>query len=159
MIPEMTLAYLSWEAFATFMTGFAAVAAAFIIGSRQTRILAKQAKIESTKTHVELFERRMRIVELHSKLLSLNYDKTTRLPYVQEFMDVRGTVRFLFSEEIEELFDNGYKISVHLDIRDPDDYVTTRSDAQKNRAEFLGAVEPYMRLGTESIKYQPIERV
>lgn len=74
MIPEMKLAYLSWEAFATMITGALAVYAAFRVGLKQVDIQNRQAKIqerlsaiEERKLRSDLFDRRIAVYEASAK--------------------------------------------------------------------------------------------
>ena len=48
----------SWEAFATLLTGLAAVGGATIIGSMQTRILSRQLRFAETNLRIGLLDRR-----------------------------------------------------------------------------------------------------
>lgn len=142
----MRFDYLSWEAFATLLTGLVAIAAAYLVGLRQAKILERQAEIEAIKVRVELFDRRMKIVELHAKLASLHYNFDTRLPFVRDFIDLRGSVGFLFDQQVAQLFDRAYEIGVDLDAPADGERVQQRAEASENRRMFLVAVEPYMRL-------------
>ena len=150
MIPEMKFAYLSWEAVAALMTGAAAVGAAVFVGLRQQVIMLGQLEIEASKMRIDLFDKRMRIVELHSRLLSKNLDLRTRSPFIGEFMDTRGSVAFLFDEDVAQLLDRAYEVSIDMDHSDPDP-VITRNAASENRSAFLSAVAPYMRLTAQRV--------
>lgn len=141
----MKFAYVPWEAFATLLTGGLAVGAAVFVGLKQQTIIRRQTEIESAKTRIELFDRRIRIVDLHSKLLSMNYGRNERLPFVRDFMDERGSVSFLFDEDVARLLDRAYEISVDMDHGD-DDPEATRKLAAENRTVFLAMVSPYMRV-------------
>ncbi|MBI5941438.1 MAG: hypothetical protein HY859_13525 [Caulobacterales bacterium] len=147
-IPPIVLSDFSWEAFATLVTGALAVGGAVWIHRRQTLILDRQVEIEALKTRIELFDRRMKIVELHSKLLSRSFNEQTRLPHLAAFMDARGSVPFLFDEAVGKLFDKGYEIGVDIDTPGLSGTAETRLAATENRMEFLAATAPYMKLGT-----------
>lgn len=56
--PPIDLASFSWDALATLITGLAAVAAAAILGWRQTTILASQAAVQRYDLIAKLFDLR-----------------------------------------------------------------------------------------------------
>ncbi len=77
MIPELQFAYLSWEAFATLITGALAVFAAFRVGLKQVEIQYRQASIQSRLAAIEerklrsdLFDRRIAVYEASARWFS-----------------------------------------------------------------------------------------
>lgn len=63
----MTFDYMTWEAFATFVTGVLAVGAAFWVGRKQQEISRQQIENEKLALRLSLFEQRYEL-----------YDVTTR---------------------------------------------------------------------------------
>jgi hypothetical protein len=140
-----------WEALATAATGGAAVIAAVIVGLKQSRIAENQSRIEENKLKFDLFDRRMRIFEIHSKLISSTFSEQQRQPFIGEFMDKRGEVRFLFDDTIVALFEQAYEISIELDFArssgELSEFQAAKATASQNSKQFLDAVSPYMKLG------------
>lgn len=82
MIPDMKLAYLTWEGFATLTTGILAVGGAVYVGAKQakiakaqTEILSRQTDIGERAVRVDAFDRRMAVFKASSNWLS--YIETT----------------------------------------------------------------------------------
>lgn len=131
MIPEMKFAYLSWEAFATMITGALAVYAAWRVGLRQVEIQGRQAKIqerlaaiEERKLRSDLFDRRIAVYEAASKwfayflttgqvagrptraqkTMNMVSDKPRAIPGMEvsiAYLDAMLMSRFLFQPHVE----------------------------------------------------------
>lgn len=123
-MPPMTLDYLSWEAFATLLTGVLAVGAAIYVGTKQTQIQTKQvliqnrlADLEEFKLREALFEARYAVYNASRKWLVATL-KYGRPPYptkdleeaqrelehklADEFLDALDRSRFLFPPGVRE---------------------------------------------------------
>lgn len=92
----------SWEAFATLITGVAAVGAAIYIGRRQTEIQKKQADIQLQAIRANLFERRLEnyetVRDLINSLLRNADEIDTGLQ--QQFFIAQREAQFLFSQKV-----------------------------------------------------------
>lgn len=111
----MAIDYLTWEAFATLLTGALAVAAAYTIGRRQTKIVAQQANIERLALNAGLFDRRMRIVKAfaaHKHALSWNTEdvEATR----RAMGEVSAEVPFLFPAEVMDIVTEAWEKSTQV---------------------------------------------
>ncbi len=65
----MKLAYLSWEAFATLITGISAVGAATYVAMRQQEITERQVKLAELTLRSDLFSHRFDVYEVTRKFL------------------------------------------------------------------------------------------
>lgn len=144
MIPDMKLAYLTWEAFATLVTGVAAVCAAYLIGraqvgiaSRQTEILTEQAAIqkrladlEELKLRQALFDDRFDVYEAtraflshivaHASVpgLSMTENQSLRQENIdlqQRFMEQVDRSTFLFRPSVKRSLYELWSTAVKLD--------------------------------------------
>lgn len=127
MIPPMTFDYLSWEAFATLITGALAVGAAIYVGRKQTDIQTKQvliqnrlADLEEFKLKQALFDARYAVYRsaqtwLTSTLLSKlppfeaktleGAKREVEMGWATNFYDAIDRSRFLFRSAVhDELF-------------------------------------------------------
>lgn len=124
MTPPMTFDYLSWDAFATLLTGALAVGAALLVGLRQTDIQTKQvtiqnrlADLEDLKLRQALFEERYQVYNASRKWLvaTLQYGRPPyptknlsepqqqlELKLADEFLDALDRSRFLFPPSVRE---------------------------------------------------------
>ena len=122
MIPPMRFDYMSWEAFATLVTGASAVGAAYLIGVRQTRITARQTDIVARQTDIQrlalnasLFQRRMEVVNafaMHKNALAWepeNVDATR-----EAFAKASNEVPFLFPSEVMDIIQEAWQLSTQL---------------------------------------------
>lgn len=108
MIPEMSFAYLSWEALATFAAGSAAVLGAWFLGMKQLEIqraqldiLDRQTRLLALETKVALFERRLEVHDATQAALS-ELVRTAKFPETTfgEFVNQVGKAQFLFPDEV-----------------------------------------------------------
>jgi hypothetical protein len=103
MLPIYWCAF-SWEAFATLVTGLAAVAAAFCIGRKQIEITKQQVDIQELAVRSELFDRRYDVFDRTEKFIwsvmregdFLN-DDTAR-----DFVVAKGVSRFLLCQLVSD---------------------------------------------------------
>jgi len=124
-MPPMTFDYLSWEAFATLLTGALAVGAALIVGLRQTDIQTKQvviqhrlADLEEMKLRQALFEARYQVYNASRKWLvaTVKYgsppysakdlagaQKVVEMKWADEFLDALDRSRFLFRPAVRDV--------------------------------------------------------
>jgi hypothetical protein len=122
----MRFDYLSWEAFATLLTGALAVGAAILVGLRQTDIQTKQvliqnrlADMEELKLREALFEARYQVYNASRRWLTATimggvppYSFKDELPegrqplelkWADEFLDAVDRSAFLFRPSVGEL--------------------------------------------------------
>jgi hypothetical protein len=99
----------TWEAFATLVTGGAAVGAAWWVGrrqvgiaDRQTRILDRQAGFEEMKLRTELFERRHAVYEATRQFLAaiMTTADEPKQPVQHDFLVAMDQARFLYRAEV-----------------------------------------------------------
>lgn len=106
----MTFDYLSWEAFATLVTGALAVLAAAFVGLRQAEIQRRQAEIQHRQAttvgyahRLNLFERRLAIFQAIQNYVT-QFIRDRHGPYVGEVYEAyRKSVqlaRFVFPESV-----------------------------------------------------------
>ncbi len=120
---------LSWEAFATLATGFAAVIAATIIGLRQAKIASKQAEISGNQTEIlkrqvalqeqtfraELYERRMHIYNSAKSYYAACLSFEPLSDGVQDgITESAGSAAFLFNEEFSDALLDFYYLGMGL---------------------------------------------
>jgi hypothetical protein len=102
----MTFDYLSWEAFATLLTGALAVSAAYIVGVRQQKIAERQVLILQRQLSSELFERKYAVyaatLDLIKEALQVRDFPEKSDP---EFLSQREKAKFLFPEEVGNQLD------------------------------------------------------
>lgn len=132
----MTFDYLSWEAFATLLTGALAVGAAILVGLRQVGIAQRQAdiqekqvfisheltKIEKRKVMADLYDRRLatfaavddwlRWVVQHGEAPALNGDIGADVR--ARFESAMITSRFLFRPIVHETIQDCWKMGNDL---------------------------------------------
>lgn len=65
----MTFDYVSWEAFATLITGILAVGAAVWVGLKQQKITAQQLENERLSLRLELFEKRYEFYDVLTRYI------------------------------------------------------------------------------------------
>ncbi len=102
----------SWEAFATFLAGFMAIAGAIYVGRKQSNILAKQVGIsekqvflEETKLRADLFDRRMEVYNATIAWIGiLNTEGPPSKSHENDigFFDAMHSSRFLFRPEVSD---------------------------------------------------------
>ncbi len=104
MIPEMKLAYLSWEAFATLITGISAVGAATYVAMRQQEITERQVKLAELTLRSDLFSHRFDVYEVTRKFLGHIVAHATPPDgnLDQEYLSALGRAQFLFSPPVHE---------------------------------------------------------
>lgn len=156
----MTWDYFSWEAFATLVTGLAAVGGAGWLGHRQTKILAKQGdildhqtRLERAKLRFDMFDRRYAYVELFDRFLQrVKSDRAVWTTVDTEFLTKSREAEFLFPRELKVIIDevwtlgNEYQSVVEdLDNDDTDVVAKARERRAKIRAELSSTRE---RFGT-----------
>ena len=124
-MPPMNLDYLSWEAFATLITGIAAVVAAYRVGRRQVEISARQADIqerlagiEETKLKQSLHDARFQIIYatrrwrtatirdgvppyFNKKLEGTQLE--IELKWADEFLDAVAASAYFFKSEVHDV--------------------------------------------------------
>ncbi len=108
----------SWEAFATLVTGLAAVGAAWRVGSRQMAILEQQNSLKEQELRISLLQQRLEVYDAVKAFLDA-VCSSSKLPapdVVLEFKKARTNARFLFSEEINDLLKNISTKSMQLDF-------------------------------------------
>ena len=97
----------TWEAFATLVTGLAAVVAAFVLGRTQIAIQKKQTDIQEQTLQADLFERRYKVFQVAEQLLSeINREagdpsRETK----RNFAIAMGEAKFLFGTQVYEAMD------------------------------------------------------
>ena len=92
----------TWEAFATLVTGLAAVGAAVFIGTRQADIQKVQAGIQSLALRSDLFDRRYRVYERTQKFVG-TICRTGDAPdhdLDNQFLITMGESKFLFDAKV-----------------------------------------------------------
>ena len=109
---------LSWEAFATLVTGGGAVTAALVIGlrqmgiardqvgiaDRQSRILAKQVHLEELRLRTELFERRFAVYQATREFLAdiMRSAAEPERGLQQKFLTAIDQSKFLFRTSVHD---------------------------------------------------------
>lgn len=135
-MPPMNLDYLSWEAFATLVTGGLAVGAAIFVGLRQVGIAKRQAdiqgkqadisselaKIEKLKIRADLHDRRLAVFAAVDDWLrytvqggeppALSGDEGIEVR--RRFESARITSRFLFRPIVRETIEHYWKLGNDL---------------------------------------------
>lgn len=108
----------TWEAFATLVTGLAAVTGAVILGRRQTKIserqieiLAQQTRLSELTLRSDLFDRRMEVYEGVRGYLShiVTYAAPPDKELEQKFLAAASAARFLFSAGVDQRIDELWK--------------------------------------------------
>jgi hypothetical protein len=103
-----------WEAFATLVTGLAAVLAAFVVGWRQGSIQKVQAEIQERQTELQetelrsdLFDRRYRVFERAERFLTeiIRNANDPETETQQEYIIAVGESRFLFHQDVRDGLD------------------------------------------------------
>ena len=106
MIPEMRFDYVSWEAFATLVTGILAVTAAFWVGRRQQKIAERQTLILQRQLSSGLFEKKYAVYEATLALIKEAIQvKDFPEKSDPEFLAQREKARFLFPEAVGDQLD------------------------------------------------------
>lgn len=169
MIPSMRFDYMTWEAFATLVTGASAVGAAYLIGVRQTKIAARQTDIVARQTDIQrlalnasLFERRMEVVNafaMHKNALAWepeNVDVTR-----EAFAKASNEVPFLFPSGVMDIIEEAWQLSTRLGsylkaVRELEDHnrepfynqfiKPASAEFQSAYERFFVAVAPHMTL-------------
>ncbi len=100
----------TWEAFAVLISGFFAVAGAYHIGLKQTKILQNQNHISETNVRVALFERRSlcikRMHEIHSMWMrNARLSSEEWREFYQMFLESELIFSKKLAEEIDEALD------------------------------------------------------
>ncbi len=154
-MPPMIFDYMSWEAFATLLTGVLAVTAALIVGTKQTQIQTKQvliqnrlADLEEFKLRQALFEERYKVYNASRKWLvaTLKYGRppypTNDLSEAQrelehkladEFFDALDRSRFLFPPGVREVL---FKMwSAGKDLTHSDNTLERDTSTQEQRGK------------------------
>ena len=104
-------ASFTWEAFATLVTGLAAVVAAAIIGWRQSSIMAQQVDIQKQALRSDLFDRRMAHFMLVQGIIRKVRDNpnTFDIQTIHQFRDAIDEAKFLFPRNVSETLEQIYK--------------------------------------------------
>ena len=108
---------VTWEAFATLVTGFLAVGGAFLIGRMQMKIQEKQVGLQDLALRSDLFERRYSVYERVRDLIILamrlveNPDRETE----QKFLAAKGEAKFLFDDAVVSDVDEIWEKKCELD--------------------------------------------
>ncbi len=102
----MKFDYMSWEAFATLITGISAVAAAFYVGLRQQKIAERQTLILQRQLSSSIFERKYAVYEATLALIkeaiqARNFPEKSD----PEFLAQREKARFLFPDTVGDQLD------------------------------------------------------
>ncbi|MFO0437668.1 MAG: hypothetical protein ACK5YD_03995 [Phenylobacterium sp.] len=117
-LPQIDWIAFTWEAFATLATGAGAVAAAVVIGlrqsaiagrqaaiaDRQSRILEKQVHLEELKLRSELFERRFAVYQATRSFCSviMAHADEPEQKVQQEFLTALDQSKFLFRPSVHD---------------------------------------------------------
>lgn len=115
LAPPMKFAYLSWDAFATILTGALAVGAAIFVGVRQHQIIKRQTDIQALALNASLFDRRMAFVSAftdHS--IALKWQREAVAKTRQILVERSREVPFLFSAEVMEIVDEAWSMSTRI---------------------------------------------
>lgn len=95
----------TWEAFATLVTGLAAVGAALVVAYRQAGIVERQVKLQEAELRNAVFDRRMDVYHKIRRYLSIVtqpnvYERVKFYKQTIDFIEACNTVEFLFSHEM-----------------------------------------------------------
>lgn len=122
--PELLPFVISWEAWATFGVGLAAVAGAYRIGirqiatlERQTDILRAQADQGELQIRVDLYDRRSAVYSTtrdFGSMIASGNDSSVALKMA--FGDALNASRFLFGPELQQWLRKFYAAAVQLDV-------------------------------------------
>jgi hypothetical protein len=108
VIPEMSFAYLSWEAFSTFAAGGLAVLGAWFIATKQLEIqraqleiVDRQTRLLALETKAALFERRIEVYDATQAALN-ELVRTAKFPSATfgNFVIAVGKAELLFPSEV-----------------------------------------------------------
>ncbi|KAK0359583.1 hypothetical protein LTR94_030741 [Friedmanniomyces endolithicus] len=111
----MKFDYVSWEAFATILTGVLAVGAATFVGVRQHQTIQRQADIQALALNASLFDRRMVIVTAFSEhSVALKWHREAIVSTRQSLAEKSREVPFLFSGEVMEIVEEGWRLSTKI---------------------------------------------
>lgn len=155
MIPEMNFNYISWEAFATLVTGAFAVGGAVYVGLRQADISRTQADILSRQTEIseralrmQAFDRRLSVFNAANNWLNyvlrtgnvpgLTQDRSYPSGHEKEhwkhgaeeqraFLMAMEEARFLFSARVHDELERLNDLGVALDYRMSIDPLTDKT--------------------------------
>lgn len=133
MIPPMKFDYLTWEAFATLITGCLAVYAAYRIGVRQTNIVARQTDIQRLALNASLFDKRMVIVDAFAKHKNALTWKPEEIESTRiKMAELSGEVPFLFPAEVMEIYSEAWAHSTKLGS-----YLTTLRETEDHNKDAI----------------------
>ena len=131
----------SWEAFATLVTGLAAVVAAFVLGRTQIAIQKKQTDIQAQSLRSDLFDRRYDVFDRTEKFIFKIVNSADYPPRETEwdFFLAMGQARFLFSKEVvsglEEIRKNCSSYQASNSMMDRKQKITGRFDEEDVKRE------------------------
>lgn len=93
----------SWEAFATLVTGLAAVFAAYRVGQRQTAIQKNQVSLKEQGNKIALLERRLKVYEAVHTFIIEAIGSLGSIPAEKErdFKAAKLHAQFILSETID----------------------------------------------------------
>lgn len=138
----MTLAYLPWEAVATFATGFAAVIAATTVAFRQIDLQASQHRIEKLQAKTSLFDLRYRVFVEFGVFLDIAATGSEPIPRLIE--PTRQNVDrsyFLFGREVYDhiasLFEKAQLQAVRMDADRSKELLDARASLHEVFAPYL----------------------
>jgi hypothetical protein len=94
----------TWEAFATLVTGLAAVIAATVVARRQSRIIERQVILQELAFRSDVFDRRVEVYNaIHRYVGEIVFSGNHEPPHLDmfaEYFDAIETSRFLFSNRL-----------------------------------------------------------
>jgi hypothetical protein len=134
----------TWEAAATFTTGFLAVGGAVFIGLRQSKILASQHNVERLRLKAELFDKRYRVFVEFGVFLDIAAAGSANLQSIIEGtrQNVERSI-FLFDKSIFEKLSPLFQLGQQQLTRvDP----TRSSELLTARIGLYQVFEPWLKL-------------
>lgn len=111
----MEFDYVSWEAFATILTGVLAVGAATFVGLRQHQTIRRQADIQALALNASLFDRRMVIVAAfgeHANALKWRPEELDEAR--RNLAEKSREAAFLFPAVVMEIIDDAWSLSTKI---------------------------------------------